>query len=126
MTDKKRMRTGLWLLLVAFLASTALPWGVPVAAAAKPDGSGPDNALTIDTAWHPINPKQSVWHSFYYDGSGSPIQVRLESQPQGGAKFGVWTPEAAQNWRLGLDADPIGRGSPDANNPALRTRTHSH
>ena len=121
MTNRIRMRTGLWLLVATLLASATLPWGVPVAAAAKPDGSGPDNALTLDTAWHPINPKQSLWYSFYYDGGNSPIQVRLEAQPQGGAKFGVWPPDQAQNWRLGVDADPIGRGSPDANNSAILT-----
>jgi hypothetical protein len=116
MKRTNRLGIGLLALMVAVLVTAVLPTSAfPVAAAAEPAGSGPDSALQVDNAWHSINPNRSRWYTFYYNGDGSQVQVRLQVEPENAAGFEVWTPEEAQRWRLGLDVDPVGQGSPDPN-----------
>ncbi len=106
-------RTTTWatlLALVALLAASLLP------AAASADllaGTGPNDAVALPGDWQPLSPGDSHWYAFDYQGDGSQIQVRLEAAPEDGATFALWTPEAIRRWGLGLEADPIGRGSTD-------------
>jgi hypothetical protein len=96
--------------LIALLASSFLPAGTVAAQAA---GTGPDDAVPLPSDWQPLSPGETHWYAFDYQGDGSQIQVRLEVVPEGGATFALWTPEGIRRWGLGLEADPIGRGSTD-------------
>lgn len=75
--------------------------------------TGPDDALLPSSEWQPLNAGDSYWYAFEYAGDGSQIQVRLEVEPAESAAFQVWTPGEIERWRLGLEANPIGRGSVD-------------
>jgi TolB protein len=105
---RKRMLhfTGL-LVLVLMLVS-------PMAALAA-GGTDPDDALTPSGEWQALNPGESHWYGFYYEGDGSQIQILLEAYPPGSAGFTLWTPEEMRRWRAGSEVEPIGRGS---TNPA--------
>ena len=100
-----------WLLIVSLLL---VPPSTAVAGAAlAPVGPGPDSAQPPSGDWEALNPGEYPWYAFYYQGDGSPIEVRMQVVPEDGANFGLWTPEAIERWSLGLEADPIGRGSPE-------------
>jgi hypothetical protein len=112
---KERVNVGLSTLLVSILVS-ALLLAVPVTAAETPSGesgTGPENALVPSNTWKPLGPGVSRWYAFEYAGDGSQIDILLEPQPEGSIAFEVWTPEGIRRRGLGLEADPIGRGSPD-------------
>jgi TolB protein len=93
------------------------------AASAATAGTGPDDALVPSDGWRQLGAVQEVWYTFQYAGDGSQIVVRLEALPQEGVTFAVWTPGGIRRWGLGLEADPIGRGSsdPSAGNALLWT-----
>lgn len=78
-------------------------------------GAGPDDAQVPPGDWEQLSAGQSPWYAFYYAGDASQITVRVQVEPPTGVTFAVWTPEGIRNWRLGLEAEPIGRGSPDPN-----------
>jgi TolB protein len=81
------------------------------AVATSPGGSGPDDALTPSGNWEQLETGESRWYAFQYTGDGSQIDITLQVEPHGGAGFAVWTPEAIRDWGLGLEAEPVGRGS---------------
>jgi hypothetical protein len=76
-------------------------------------GTGPDDALVPSASWVQLNAREDRWYAFQYTGDGSQIQSRLWAAPASSAAFSVWTPEEAQRWRLGLEVQPVGRGSTD-------------
>ena len=84
---------------------------MPAAAAAG--GNGPDDALQPSDDWQPLEPGDSVWYAFDYAGDGCRIEVRLATEPAESATFALWTPEEIRRWGLGLEAEPLGRGSVD-------------
>jgi TolB protein len=114
---KKRKHLGatlhgltIWALLgMLLLASTPLG----AAWAAAPGGTGPGDALVPVSDWTQLEPGDSVWYAFQYAGDGSEVQIQLGVEHVQGAAFAVWTPEAMRDWGLGLEVNPVGRGSPD-------------
>jgi dipeptidyl aminopeptidase/acylaminoacyl peptidase len=90
-----------------------LAGSITATAAVAAQGTGPDDALVPSSEWQPLNVGDSYWYAFEYAGDGSQIQVRLEVEPAESAGFQVWTPGEIERWRLGLEANPIGRGSVD-------------
>jgi TolB protein len=81
------------------------------AVAASAGGAGPDDALTPSGNWEQLEAGESRWYAFQYAGDGSPIELTLQVEPHGSAGFAIWTPEAIRDWGLGLEAEPVGRGS---------------
>jgi WD40-like Beta Propeller Repeat len=104
---------GLSSVTVLVLVSMSLILPIPMAVAAGPAGTGPDDALVPAGGWQSLGRSESRWYAFQYAGDGSQIEVRLEVVPAESVTFAVWTPEEIRRWRLGLEADPIGRGSAD-------------
>jgi Tol biopolymer transport system component len=118
MKPSNRQRVGLLSMVAALLVVSLLSIApASTVVAAQPKGTGPDDAFQPDNAWHTIQPGGEHWYAFYYSGDGSPFQVRLQVEPKDGAQFELWTPEQAQDWRLGLKVTPVGKGSPDPNDP---------
>jgi TolB protein len=76
-------------------------------------GTGPDDALVPASGWQQLGVGQSRWYAFQYLGDRSQVRVQMQVQPAGSAGFAVWTPRDAQQWRLGLQVEPVGRGSVD-------------
>jgi TolB protein len=108
---KQKITTWATLLALAALLAASL---LPAAASAAPvAGTGPGDAVAVTGDWQPLPPGDSHWYAFDYQGNGSQIQVRLEAVPEGSATFALWTPEGIRRWGLGLEAEPIGRGSTD-------------
>jgi hypothetical protein len=77
------------------------------------DGSGPDGALPPAAEWQQLEGGNSCWYAFRYAGDGSQIDIRLQGEPEESVGFEVWTPEGIRRWRLGLESEPVGRGTPD-------------
>ena len=109
---KKRKTTLASILLAVVILLTGTVAAVAPAGAAA-GGTGPDNALAPTGDWQPVQAGEEHWYEFYYAGDGSQIEIRMQVEPHESATFEVWTPEAIERWGLGLEADPIGRGSPD-------------
>jgi Tol biopolymer transport system component len=110
--DMKRSKDAILALLsvsAVLLAAMAHP-GLTLA---SQPGAGPENALTPAADWQPLARGEIVWYTFQYAGDGSPIDIRLQVEPAGGAAFALWTPEGIRDRGLGLEAEPIGRGSAD-------------
>jgi TolB protein len=99
------------LVLLGVLLLASSPMGAAWAAAGG--GTGPGDALVPVSDWTRLEPDDSVWYAFHYAGDGSEIQIQLGVEPEKGAGFALWTPEAMRDWGLGLEVNPIGRGSPD-------------
>lgn len=110
--DEKMKNWKLATMAIAVLSLALLALAGP-AAATPPAGTGPEDALTPADEWKQIGPDKSRWYAFHYAGDGSQIQVRLEMEPDGSATFAVWTPAGVRDRGLGLEADPVGHGSPD-------------
>lgn len=98
---------------ILLAAAMLLAGAMSAVASASTLGTGPDDALLPSGDWQPLNPGDSSWYAFEYAGDGSQIRVRLEATPAESAAFAVWTPGEIERWRLGLEANPIGRGSVD-------------
>jgi len=82
-------------------------------AAASMAGTGPGEARAPTGEWQQLQVGGDHWYAFQYAGDGSQIKIRLQVEPQGSLAFEVWTPEAVRRWGLGLESDPVGRGSTD-------------
>ena len=76
-------------------------------------GAGPDEARIPASEWQELEAGGSHWYTFPYAGDGSQIEIRLQVEPRDSLDFEVWTPEGVQRWELGLEGDPVGRGSAD-------------
>jgi Tol biopolymer transport system component len=76
-------------------------------------GTGPGDARAPLATWQPLDRGDSHWYAIRYEGDGSQIEIRMESEPTGGAAFVVWTPDQIRRWGLGEEVHPIGRGSAD-------------
>jgi hypothetical protein len=116
MRKNKRATGGLLMAALWALVGMMLFSSAPPAVAGQPGGTGPDDALAPADEWQPLEPGKSLWYAFYYKGDGSQIEVRMDVEPKDpevGATFAVWTPEEINDWRLGLEAQPVGRGSRD-------------
>lgn len=113
---KKQRRTTITLsvMIVGMLVGMFAVAAVSAVSAPAPTGTGPDDALVLPDDWQPLTPGQELWYAFSYAGDDSMIDILLQIEPAESATFGVWTPEGVRRWRLGLEADPIGRGSPDS------------
>jgi TolB protein len=109
MKNRKHAMTVLLSLAIVLLVATVQP-GLTVASQA---GTGPENALTPASDWQALSKGDIVWYVFQYAGDGSQVDIRLQVEPAGGAKFAVWTPQGIRDRGLGLEANPIGRGSTD-------------
>jgi dipeptidyl aminopeptidase/acylaminoacyl peptidase len=107
-----RQKTG-YVANILLAVVVLLAGSVSATVAAAAGGTGPDDALVPSDEWQPLNVKESHWYAFEYAGDGSQIQIRLEVEPLESAVFEVWTPGEIERWGLGLEAEPIGRGSAD-------------
>jgi dipeptidyl aminopeptidase/acylaminoacyl peptidase len=63
--------------------------------------------------WQELEAGSHRWYAFKYTGDGSQIEIRLLVEPEESLDLEVWTPEGVRRWRLGLKAEPVGRGSAD-------------
>ena len=106
MRGRKSLLATVLLVVVVLMAGS-----VPITATAA--GTGPDDALTPSAEWQAVSAGEQHWYAFYYAGDASQIEIRMQVEPHESATFEVWTPEGIQRWGQGLEADPIGRGSPD-------------
>jgi hypothetical protein len=109
MVSNKRYRVASIVLSLVILLTAGLAYPVGASAA----GAGPDEALEPAGEWAQLGAGESTWYAFYYDGGGSQIQVQLQAEPEDSLGFTVWTPEEMERWRLGLEANPVGRGADD-------------
>jgi hypothetical protein len=98
-------------------------------------GTGPDDALAPSGEWTPLTKGDVHWYAFEYQGHqemqeveeeedkekavwvSSTIQILLDSEPDEGVVFSVWTPENIRLWALGQEVEPIGRGGEDEHAP---------
>ena len=66
-------------------------------------GSGPDDAFTVDGAWHKLELGDRHWYAFNFDYvedmKDETIDISMRVEPDTGALFTVRTPEQAQTWR---------------------------
>jgi TolB protein len=76
-------------------------------------GTGPENALLPTGEWEQLDGGEAHWVAFQYAGDGSQVEIRLQVEPHGSVGFAVWTPQEIRDRGLGLDAQPVGRGSAD-------------
>jgi hypothetical protein len=113
------------MMIVCLLLSPAL------ALADTPGGTGPDDALAPSGEWTPLTKGERHWYAFEYQGHqemqkvedeedeeeaiwvSSSIQILLDSEPDNGVAFSVWTPENIRLWALGEEVEPVGRGGED-------------
>jgi hypothetical protein len=113
------------MLIVCLLLSPAL------VQADTPGGTGPDDALAPSGEWTPLTKGEKHWYAFEYRGHqemrpvedeedaeeavwvSSRIQILLDSEPDRGVAFSVWTPENIRLWALGEEVEPVGRGGED-------------
>ena len=86
---------------------------VPGIALAAEGGTGPGDAYTTYDAWQTLNPGQSHWYKFMYDGDEGQISVKMDTKPSNGASFAVLTPEQARIWEETGDLEPCGCGAAD-------------
>ena len=105
MVKTKRVTLGLGCLIICALLSQTT--------AASMAGTGPHEALTPTGEWQQIEGGDSHWYAFQVAGAGSQIEIRLQAEPKGSLDFEVWTPDGVRRWDLGLEAEPVGRGSAD-------------
>lgn len=88
------------------------------------NGSSPENALNANGLWKELEAGTSVWYAFSYSyDSGDPVKasVWMNSEPDNGINFEVWTAERLQEWQ-NQDSDsnkaqPVGRGSQEDSTP---------
>ena len=117
--------------LLAGMAIVCLLLGPALVLADAPGGTGPDDALAPSGEWTPLTRGQEHWYAFEYGGHqemqeteddedeeesvwvSSQIQVLLDSEPDEGITFSLWTPENIRLWGLGEDVEPVGRGGED-------------
>lgn len=98
------------LVVVIMIASLLIVPGIAVAAEG---GTGPGDAYTTYDAWQTLDPGQSHWYKFMYDGEGGQISVLMDAMPGDGASFAVLTPEQARIWEDSGDFEACGCGGTD-------------
>jgi hypothetical protein len=69
------------------------------------------DALPLPDGWQSLGVGQHVWYAFQYAGDKSQIMIQLHAEPQGSAKFTVWSPDVLQRWVEGYFYTPTGSGS---------------
>ena len=99
--------------------------GIALPVAALASGSGPADAQAPSPDWQVIKPGQEHWYGFYYPGDGSPIEIRLQTEPPEGASFGLFTPDGIRRWSDGDPLEPVGRGLPLRSGSATQIWTGS-
>jgi hypothetical protein len=97
------------LLLAAFVQ--------PGSTAASQAGTGPEDARIPAVNWESLESGDSLWYRFQYAGDGSQIDIRLQAEPRDSMVFAVWTPEEIHRRSLGLEVEPVGRGSAEPSVP---------
>lgn len=105
----------------------------PALVVAAPSGSGPADPMTPSGEWTPLTKGEVHWYAFDYQRRqemqevvdsededevepvwvSTNVQILLDSEPDDGIAFSVWTPENIRDWTLGEDPNPIGRGGAD-------------
>jgi hypothetical protein len=98
------------LVIIILIASLLMVPGVVLAAEG---GTGPGDAYTAYGAWQTLNPGQSHWYKFMYDGEDGQISVKMDATPSSGASFAVVTPEQARIWEETGDLEACGCGGTD-------------
>lgn len=88
---------------------------VPVAVfAAGAIGDGPDNYL-VPGGWNVVKGNERLWFAFnfLYDSKAPDqmIEIVVDSKPDNGAAFTVFTPAEAEHWRKTGELQPIGAGT---------------
>lgn len=111
----KIKRSSLHLLTTLMLIGIVLPGSVLAA------GTDPHEATELTDSWQTVGGDVEHWYAFAYDGTGSPIEVRLETVPQDSLDVTIWTPREIRNWELGLESDPVGYGSQAVDAPGTLT-----
>jgi hypothetical protein len=117
------------MIIVCLLLSPAL------ILADAPGGTGPDDALAPSGEWTPLTRGEEHWYAFEYQGhqemrevedkedeeeavwTSSSVQILLDSEPDGGITFSVWTPENIRTWAQGEEVEPVGSGGQDEHAP---------
>jgi TolB protein len=114
---KRRMRIPLRALLALLvlinLGAASSATAAASVAETSATGTGPGDARVPLATWQPLAKQENHWYAFRYEGDRSQIEIRMESEPSGGAAFVVWTPDQIRRWGLGEEVHPIGRGSAD-------------
>lgn len=98
-------------LVVAVMIASLLT--VPGIALAADGGTGPGDAFTTYDVWQTLDPGQSQWYKFMYDGEGDQVSVKMDAKPSNGASFGVLTPEQARIWEETGELETCGCGGTD-------------
>jgi len=94
-------------------AGVLQPVAAPTAAAAPAPEKEPMPEASPFDEWMGMEGSHSHWEAFYYSGDDSKVDISLDSEPNEGASFSVWTAEQARLFGLGEDVDPTGRGTPN-------------
>ena len=110
-------------------------FGPALVLADAPGGTGPDDALAPSGEWTPLTRGEEHWYAFEYQGHqemqdvegeedeveaywvSSNIKILLDSEPDQGITFSVWTPANIRTWALGEEVEPVGRGGQDEHAP---------
>ena len=98
---------------VAMLTSAVI---APAMAADDPGavGSGPQNPLAPTEEWVSLSNGESRWYAFRDEGDLEDIVVRMAIQPSESALFEVLTPSQVREWANGVDFDPVGTSTVNA------------
>jgi hypothetical protein len=84
-------------------ASAAAP--APAAAAVAAEAMSPFDD------WMAMPGGTSHWETFKYDKSDTQVDLVMDAEPNNAVTFSVWTPEQVRLYGLGLDVEPVGRGT---------------
>ncbi|MEZ4869134.1 MAG: alpha/beta hydrolase fold domain-containing protein [Caldilineaceae bacterium] len=77
-------------------------------------GTGPENAAALTGQFTTIGPNEMQWYRFSDTGDGNRVDVRLTSPTDGRLGFEVWTEQQLNQWRDGVEFDPLGAGTPNS------------
>lgn len=94
--------------------------GPAAALADTPTGTGPSDALAPTNTMQHLNVGQERWYAFHTDGADrqnnpSQVFVMLNAQPNGSARFNIWSTERMLARQVSSDpnkdAPPVGEGT---------------
>jgi hypothetical protein len=132
--ERKKMSTGMSKFMAGMIV-VCLLLGPGMVLADSAGGTGPGDALAPSGEWTPLTKGEEHWYSFEYQGHqetrevedeedeeesvwvNSNIQVLLDSEPDEGVTFSIWTPENIRMWVVGEEVEPVGRGVEDKHAP---------
>jgi hypothetical protein len=89
------------------------PATAPRPAAAPAAEKAPMAEVSAFHDWMGMEGSHSHWETFTYEGDDTNVEIALDTEPDQGAVFSVWTPDQVREYGQGLKVEPVGRGTPN-------------